>query len=49
MNLATANGATALGCFAAGTYYDVWYSFVAVATSHTVTLSNLGAKLRLHD
>jgi len=45
MNLATANGATALGCFAAGTYYDVWYSFVAVATSHTVTLSNLGTNI----
>ncbi|HEX6170010.1 MAG TPA: hypothetical protein VFZ33_09965 [Chitinophagaceae bacterium] len=45
LNLATANGATALGCFAAGTYYDVWYSFVAVATTHTVTLSNLGANI----
>ena len=45
MNLATANGATALGCFVAGTYYDVWYSFVAVATTHTVTLSNLGANI----
>ena len=43
LNLATANGATALGCFGAGTYYDVWYSFVAAATSHTVILSNLGA------
>ena len=45
LNLATANGATALGCHAAGTYYDVWYSFVAVATTHTVTLSNLGANI----
>jgi trimeric autotransporter adhesin len=45
LNLATANGATAPGCFAAGTYYDVWYSFVAQATSHTVTLSNLGANI----
>jgi len=45
LNLATANGATALGCFAAGTYYDVWYSFVAAATSQTVTLSNLGANI----
>jgi hypothetical protein len=45
LNLATANGATALGCFAAGTYYDVWYSFVAAATTHTVTLSSLGANI----
>ena len=45
LNLATANGATALGCFGAGTYYDVWYSFVAVATTHTVTISNLGANI----
>jgi len=45
LNLATANGATALGCFAAGTYYDVWYSFVAASTSETVTLSSLGANL----
>src|SRR6185436_16225177 len=44
LNLATASGG-ALGCFAAGTYYDVWYSFVAAATSHTVTISNLGANL----
>src|SRR5688572_9751744 len=26
LNLATANAATPLGCFAAGTYYDVWYT-----------------------
>ena len=45
LNLATANGATALGCFAAGTYYDVWYSFVAMATSETVTISGLGANI----
>jgi Secretion system C-terminal sorting domain len=40
----TPNAATPIGCFGAGTYYDVWYRFVATnATSHTVTLSGLGA------
>jgi trimeric autotransporter adhesin len=32
-----------LGCFAIGTYYDVWYSFVATGTTHTITLNGLGA------
>ena len=31
------------GCAVAGTYYDVWYSFVATATTHTITLGSLGA------
>ncbi|MEI8059876.1 MAG: hypothetical protein WCG67_06930, partial [Ferruginibacter sp.] len=43
LDLATANGTTPLGCFAAGTYYDVWYKFVAVSASETITLSSLGA------
>ncbi len=44
LDLATLNAATPLGCFAAGNYYDVWYSFVATASAtHTVTLSSLGA------
>jgi|GEM_PF-133006 len=43
LDLATANGANPLGCFAAGTYYDVWYSFVATTTIETITLSSLGA------
>ena len=43
LDLATANAATPLGCFAAGTYYDVWYKFVAVSASETITLSSLGA------
>ncbi len=42
LDLATASG-VGLGCFAAGTYYDVWYSFVATSASHTVTLSSLGS------
>ena len=45
LNIATADGATPLGCFAAGTYYDVWYSFTAVSTTETVTLSGLGANI----
>ncbi len=44
LDLATANAATPIGCFAAGTYYDVWYSFVAtIAATHTVNLSSLGS------
>ena len=35
--------AVASGCVAAGTYYDVWYSFVATAVTHTVTLGSLGS------
>ena len=31
------------GCVTAGTYYDVWYSFVATAVTHTITLGSLGA------
>ncbi len=31
------------GCVAAGTYYDVWYRFVATAVTHTVTLGSLGS------
>ncbi len=45
LNLATANGTTPLGCLAAGTYYDVWFSFVAANTTETVTISNLGANI----
>jgi hypothetical protein len=43
LDLATADAAVPLGCFAAGTYYDVWYKFVATTTIQTVTLSSLGA------
>jgi hypothetical protein len=45
LNLATANGTTPLGCFAAGTYYDVWFSFVAATTTETVTISSLGTNI----
>jgi predicted RNA-binding protein with TRAM domain len=45
LNIATANGSTPLGCFAAGTYYDVWYSFVAANTTETVTISGLGVNI----
>ena len=43
LDLATPIVSAASGCVAAGTYYDVWYSFVATGVSHTVTLSSLGA------
>jgi len=42
LDLATANGGVPLGCFAAGTYFDVWYRFIATAVSHTITLNSLG-------
>ncbi len=45
IDLATENVTTPLGCFAAGTYYDVWYKFIAVTSTHTITLSSLGANL----
>jgi len=43
LDLATANAATPIGCFAAGTYYDVWYKFVATSSTHTVLISSPGA------
>jgi len=43
LDLATPDAAVPLGCFTAGTYYDVWYRFVATTTIQTVTLSTLGA------
>jgi hypothetical protein len=44
LQYATANATMPIGCFAAGTYYDVWYSFIATnAAAHTVTLSGTGA------
>ncbi|MDZ4794972.1 MAG: T9SS type A sorting domain-containing protein [Bacteroidota bacterium] len=43
LDLATLNAGTPIGCFAAGNYFDVWYTFVATGVSHTVTLSSLGA------
>lgn len=33
------------GCEVAGNYYDTWYKFVASSTSHTVTISSLGANI----
>jgi hypothetical protein len=45
LNLATASAGIPLGCAAAGTYYDVWYSFVCVNTTQTVTISSVGANI----
>jgi hypothetical protein len=39
---ATASGGVPAGC-SAGTHYDVWFSFTAVGTTHTATISNRGS------
>jgi hypothetical protein len=44
LDLSTASTAP-LGCFVVGTYYDVWYKFVAVTPTHTITLSSLGSAI----
>ncbi|HKO81035.1 MAG TPA: T9SS type A sorting domain-containing protein [Chitinophagaceae bacterium] len=36
----TATTGLPAGCEAAGTHYDVWYSFVAVSSTQTATISN---------
>ena len=43
LDLATPTVSALTGCVAAGTYYDVWYSFVATAASHTITLGSIGS------
>ncbi len=45
LNLATATGGLPAGCQPGGTHYDIWYSFVAAATTETISLSNLGANV----
>ncbi len=40
-NATQSMGAGGFGCAPAGNYYDVWFSFTAVSTSHTATISNL--------
>jgi hypothetical protein len=46
LDLATSNTTGVVAsCWAANTYNDVWYSFVASATTHTVTLSNMGSNI----
>ncbi|MBS4063531.1 MAG: hypothetical protein KGZ74_03180 [Chitinophagaceae bacterium] len=45
LNSATASTGIPLGCDAAGTYNDFWYTFTAVSTTHTITLSNLGTRI----
>jgi trimeric autotransporter adhesin len=39
---ATPSASIPLGCAAAGTYYDVWFSFDAANTTETVTLATTG-------
>jgi trimeric autotransporter adhesin len=43
LDFTTATTGLAAGCESAGTHYDVWYSFVAASTTHTVTLSSIVA------
>jgi trimeric autotransporter adhesin len=38
---ATASAGIPLGCAAAGTYYDVWFTFAAANASETITLSSM--------
>lgn len=38
---ATPSASIPLGCAAAGTYYDVWFSFAAANSSETITISSL--------
>ena len=46
LDLATSNTTGVIAsCWAANTYNDVWYSFVATNATHTVTLSNMGANV----
>lgn len=45
LNLATATGGLPAGCQPGGTHYDVWFSFVAAATTETVTISGLGSNI----
>ncbi|QNA45143.1 RHS repeat domain-containing protein [Lacibacter sediminis] len=45
LSSATESSGIPLGCAAAGTYNDFWYSFTAVSTSHTITLSNIGTRI----
>lgn len=41
LNLVTPSTGLPIGCEAAGTHYDAWYSFVAASTTHTVTIGSV--------
>ncbi len=45
LSSATASAGIPLGCAAAGTYNDFWYSFTAASTTQTITLSNIGTRI----
>jgi hypothetical protein len=45
LSSATASSGIPLGCAAAGTYNDYWYSFTAASTTQTITLSNIGTRI----
>jgi hypothetical protein len=42
---ATASAGIPLGCAAAGTYYDAWFSFAAASATQTITISGTGANI----
>lgn len=45
MRYAAISSGIPVGCAAVGLHYDVWFKFIAVSTSQTVTLSGLGTDL----
>jgi hypothetical protein len=45
LNTSTVTAGLPAGCEPVGSHYDVWYRFVAVATSQTVTISSLGTNI----
>lgn len=45
LNLSTVTAGLPAGCQPVGNHYDVWYSFVAAATTETITISSLGANI----
>ncbi len=42
-NFVSASAGLPAGCESVGTHYDVWYSFFAAASTHTITLSSFTA------
>lgn len=45
LDLSSSTTGLPAGCEPVGTHYDVWYSFNAVGSDHTITLSGLGANI----
>ena len=45
LRYAAASAGLPAGCESVGVHYDVWFSFTALSTTHTVTISNLGSNI----